>query len=103
MHCLILTRPLDYLFNTAGDLEGLRIVRMDSGAPVLESESVLAVDLVVEAMGLSVQASLQHEVHKVGCDGLFEAGALCNGGASVEQCIAEGLTVAEKIDQFLRR
>ena len=103
VHCLILTRPIEYLFNTAGDLEGLRIVRMDSGAPVLESESVLAVDLVVEAMGLSVQASLQHEVHKVGCDALFAAGALCNGGASVEQCIAEGLMVAEKIDQFLRR
>ena len=35
-------------------------------------------------------------------DNVFEAGGMLNGGATVAQCIAEGMQSAEAIDDYLK-
>ncbi len=86
---------------------------------VTDSESILKVDLVIEAMGLSLpdelRASLDGltftdegllEIAGAGSfatnrSGVFAAGAIVNGGASVVECIAEGMRAVEEIDLWL--
>lgn len=63
---------------------------------VLEGRQTLEADMVIEAMGLHPdQADLESE-------GVFAAGALVNGGASVQQCMQEGFAAAEEIDHYLK-
>lgn len=130
-HCLSLTQPVGYEVDDAGRLTGLRICRTEYGpagawgerraTPVPATESVLEVGMVIEAMGLQVADELRTALEGVAFtdDGLvktagedsfgtelekvFVAGALINGGASVAQCVAEGMRAAEEIDGFLRR
>lgn len=74
----------------------------------LHQESMLPVGLVIEAMELQVTDSLRGALAGVllpaagnGCrtnlDRVYAAGALVNGGASVGQCVAEGLAAAAAI------
>jgi len=126
-HCLTLTQPLGYEVDDAGHLRGVRICRTEYGAPgeagspirVPGSESLLGVEFVVEAMGLGPSGELKSSlatlpltadglVRTVAADssatelvGVYAAGALVNGGASVAQCIAEGMHAAAEIDRIL--
>ena len=83
VHAMMLCEPLGYELDDEGQLRGVRIRHAE-----LAIESVLTVDLVIEAMGL--------EAPETDPD-VYSAGALINGGASVAQCVAEGLAVAERI------
>jgi glutamate synthase (NADPH/NADH) small chain len=127
---LSLAKPLGYETDRNGRLTGIRICRMEYGPAdsagrrkprmVPGSESVLKVDMVIEAMGLGVADDLKKAAKGVkfnklglvktagnscatGLRGVFAAGGLVNGGASVVHCIAGGMAAAEEIDRFVRR
>ncbi|MBN1557486.1 MAG: FAD-dependent oxidoreductase [Lentisphaerae bacterium] len=125
LHLLTLTEPLGYVTDAAGRLQGVRICRTLPGsaeaggtrpcARVPDGESVLAAGLAVEAMGLEVDPALRAALPGVAfdargrvavagdgsgrtsLDGVYAVGGLVNGGASVVQCIAEGLRAAEAV------
>ena len=118
-HCLTLTEPLDYVVGDGGSLAGLRICRVNPSRERVEgSESVLAVDTVVEAMGLCVSAAVRQALEGIefselnlvqpegaagtGLASVFVAGALVNGGASVAQCVAEGMRAAEAMGRAVK-
>lgn len=77
------------------DVCGVRIRHAQLGV-----QSVLTVGLIIEAMGLEVADSVRAFVD---VEGVYAAGALMNGGASVGQCVAEGVAVAETIHRDLHR
>jgi len=101
-------QPLGYQRNSNGILSGLKFRDLET-----KTEGVLAIDLVIEAMGLEVADGVQtalvgvslDEAGRVrtidGCrtelDRVYAAGGLVNGGASVGQCVAEGMRAAEAI------
>ncbi|MBN2302028.1 MAG: FAD-dependent oxidoreductase [Lentisphaerae bacterium] len=129
VHCLTLTDPLGYEVNKQGRLIGLRTCRTVLGppdgenrrlpAPLPGSESVLPVDMVIEAMGLGISSQLRNAIAGVTftttglvktvrensfeteLNKVFAAGALINGGSTVAQCIAEGMQAADEIDKLL--
>jgi len=124
VHPLPLTRPLGYETDEGGRCTGIRTCRIKPGpgpddrtpAPVPESECVLNVDLVIEAMGLEVADTLRQALDELpfsadgflqtsgdsfnvpGFDNLYAVGALINGGASIAQCVAEGMRAAAEIN-----
>lgn len=128
-HCLTLTQPLGYETDRNGKLTGLRICRTELGPvdeagrrsrkPAADSESVLKVGLVIEAMGLGVSSEFRKAIKGVAftkdglvktnapdsyattLDKVYAAGGLINGGASAVQCIAEGMKAAEEIHRSL--
>ena len=127
-HLLILTQPLGYETDEAGKLTGLRIARTVLGEPdesgrrapkvLPDTESVLQVDLVIEALGQAIPAPLREALgdleftrHGLVATGpgsqatsvarLFAGGDLVNGGTTAVQGIAEGLRAADQIDQLL--
>lgn len=90
-------QPLGYETDPAGHVCGVRLRHTD-----LQAESVLPVGLVIEAMELQIadpiRAALGRNVSRV-----YSAGALVNGGASVNHCVAEGLAIADVIHQDILR
>ncbi len=130
-HCLILNQPLGYEFDESGDLSGVRIARTVLGQPdasgrrrpeiVHGSESVLSVDLVVEAIGQGVSDDLRRALPgiefqpngkvctaapsslRTSLDAVYVAGDLVNGGTTAVQGIAEGMRAARELDEALRR
>lgn len=130
VHCLMLTDPIGYEVDTSGKLTGLKVQRTEYGPPDISgtrlpgpvdgSEWVLEADMVIEAMGLKLPDVLKDAVSDLsftdsglvrtagedscatGTAGVFAAGAVINGGASVCQCVAEGMKAADEIDNFLR-
>jgi len=115
-HALMMTEPLGYERDASGTLSGVRVRSAASGA----AESVLPVEMVIEAMGLGIDDGLRNalagiaftedgfmhtagpETFETALGGVFVAGGLINGGASVAQCVAEGMRAAEEIDTFLK-
>lgn len=85
VHAMMNWQPLGY------ESGGVRIRHTQLGV-----ESVLAAGLIIEAMGLEVADSIH-------ISGVYAAGAMVNGGASVGQCVAEGIAVAEEIHRDLSR
>lgn len=129
-HLLILTQPVGYQTDHAGKLTGLRVARTELGPPddsgrrspsiVPDTESVMAVDLVIEALGQGIPADLREALRGVGLTkhglvaappdsqatsvaGVFAGGDLVNGGTTAVQGIAEGMRAADEIDRDLRR
>lgn len=127
-HILILTQPTGYETDGDGKLVGLRIARTELGDPddsgrrrpivIPGSESVMPVDLVIEAMGQGIPERLQHALGSVTLTkhgliatgagsqatttpGVFAGGDLTNGGTTAVQGIAEGMRAADEIDAFL--
>jgi glutamate synthase (NADPH/NADH) small chain len=127
-HLLILTQPLGYVTDEHGRLKGLRIARTELGSPdesgrrtpvsVPDSESVLEVDLVIEALGQTVPEELRAELAPLRFNGkgrlhvepdstftgtpkVYAGGDLVNGGTTVVQGVTEGMRAADEIDQFL--
>ena len=91
VHTLMNWEPLGYETDGFGKVRGVQLRHAEFGL-----EMVLKVDLVVEAMGLKLAANMLPES---GLDAarLHTVGAMVNGGASVGQCVAEGLSMAEVI------
>jgi NADPH-dependent glutamate synthase beta subunit-like oxidoreductase len=107
VHAMMDWQATGYETDASGHLCGVRIRHTE-----LYQECVLAVGLVIEAMGLQVVDALRAALTGVhlpgfGCgprtnvDRLYAAGALVNGGASVAQCVAEGLAAAAAIHDDL--
>lgn len=92
VHCLPLTQPLGYETDADGQLTGLRVKHATTS-----SEGVLPVGLIIEALELQLADGLSD----TSADNIFEAGGMRNGGATVAQCIAEGIQAAEEIDRRL--
>ena len=117
-HCNDLTQPLGFEIDKTGSLSGLRVRRKTGKTDII---SVLPVNCVIEAMGLEVSNTLKRELellsfteeglvvtrgqcsHATVLDRVFAAGALTNGGASIGECITEGMEAADEIDQVLRQ
>ena len=122
VHFLTLTRPLGYRMDADGKVTGLRIRRCleDSLNGEAMPETILASTFVIEAMGLGLEASLVSALPgcaftdecfvkttesaslACGLPGVFAGGGIINGGASVSQCVAEGMRAGREIDLFLR-
>jgi NADPH-dependent glutamate synthase beta subunit-like oxidoreductase len=95
VHALMHWQPLGYALAASGRVNGVQMRHTE-----FLLETVLHVDLVIEAMGLEVVENLlpPTTVHSTP---LYTAGAMVNGGASVGQCVAEGISVAEAIHRDL--
>ncbi len=126
VHFLILSQPLDYLHEN-GKLTGLEIARTVLGDPdrsgrrrpvtIANSESVLPVDLVIEALGQSPVEAIEKilpgvELNdkgfvKVDNDfrtniaNVYAGGDLINGGTTAVQAVAEGMKAAISMDKNL--
>lgn len=122
VHVMTMTRPVGYRLGADGKVTGLKIRKAlevtSDGAPA--PEEVLEAGLIVEAMGLGLEASLSSALR--GCSfgeeglvrtagglslacgepGLFAGGGMINGGASVAQCVAEGMRAGLEMDVYLR-
>ena len=107
VHAMMEWQPLGYSNDAAGRITGIQIRHNDLGV-----ESSLALDFVIEAMGLSTDGK---SLGKTGpaipvqnlkfCrterERLYAAGGMLNGGASVGACIADGLAAADAIHNDL--
>ncbi len=129
-HLLILTQPMGYESDGTGKLRGLRVARTELGDPdesgrrapkiVPDSQSVIAVDLVIEALGQGIPSELQQALGSVeltrhglvatgpesqatSVAGVFAGGDLVNGGTTAVAGISEGMRAAEEIDGLLGR
>ena len=125
VHFLLLTQPLVYELDADGRLKGVRIARTTLGAPdesgrrrptVVEgSESLLEVDLVLEALGQKLPADIEglgieltsDRLIKIDAEGrtskerVYAGGDAVNGGATVVQAVAEGMRAAEAMNRLL--
>ena len=129
VHLMILTQPLGYEADSQGLVTGIRIARTELGPAdasgrrrprvVSGTESILAVDLVVEAIGQAIPDDLRQAMSGVsftaeglvgtlpgsqatGVPGVFAGGDLVNGGTTAVQGVAEGVRAAGEIDRLLR-
>ena len=127
-HLCILTQPLGYETDNNGKLTGLRIARTKLGQPdesgrrtpliVPDSQSVLKVDMVIEAIGQEMPAELREALgglsftkhgllatrpdsQATALPGVFAGGDLVNGGTTAVQGVADGMRAADEIDEFL--
>jgi len=125
VHPLFLTQPLGYAVDGEGRLAGVRICRTELGAPdasgrrrpaaVPDSESVLAVDTAIEALGQAMPDDLsdalaalprteagllrvEADTGYTGVDNVYAGGDVVNGGTTAVQGIAEGMRAADAID-----
>ncbi|MDH7481772.1 MAG: FAD-dependent oxidoreductase [Armatimonadota bacterium] len=128
IHFLLLTQPIGYEYDAEGKLIGIKIARTVLQEPdasgrrkpkvVPGSESLLEVDLVLEALGQELSPDIadlipgveltQDRLIKVDehCrtsrSRVYAGGDVVNGGSTVVQAIAEGMRAARTIDQDLR-
>jgi NADPH-dependent glutamate synthase beta subunit-like oxidoreductase len=128
-HLLLLAQPLGYESDAGGKLTGLRMARTELGpadssgrrrpTAIPGTESLLTVDLVIEAIGQAMAPELKRALSDVdlapsglvavagkgslatSLAGVYAAGDLVNGGTTAVQGIAEGLQAATEIDRFL--
>ena len=127
-HLLILTQPLGYETDGQGRLTGLKIARTELGDPdesgrrkplgVPDSENVMPVDTVIEALGQGISSSLRVALDKLDftshglvstkldsqsttLPGVFAGGDIVNGGTTAVQGISEGMRAAEQIDRYV--
>ncbi len=129
-HALILTQPLGYVFDDAGKLTGVRIARTELGAPdesgrrrpqvVSGTESVLAANLAIEAIGQTLSQELADNLEglaftrgglietaapdssRTNLDNVFAAGDAVNGGTTAVRSVFEGMRAAQEMDAWLR-
>jgi len=128
VHLLLLCQPTGYVCDGGGRLAGVRIVRTRLGEPdaggrrrpeqLPDSEFVLPVQLVVEALGERMEPALSEVLAGVEITGdglvavdveslattragVWAAGDLVRGPATVVQAVADGRRVADTIDVHL--
>jgi len=128
VHFLLLTQPIGYETDDKGRLTGVRVSRTTLGEPdasgrrrpviVPNSESVIAVDMVLEAIGQKLPDGFESLIPGVlitgkrllnvdsegrtSRRGVFAGGDVTNGGATVVQAIADGMRAAREMDRLLR-
>ncbi|MDO8683718.1 MAG: FAD-dependent oxidoreductase [Armatimonadota bacterium] len=128
VHFLMLTQPVDYVVED-GKVKGVRVARTILGEPdasgrrrpevVANSESIIEVDMVLEALGQGVSDEVERllpgvdltnrrlvgvdENGKTSRKGVFAGGDLINGGATVVQAVADGMRAAEAINEYLKK
>jgi formate dehydrogenase major subunit len=127
-HLTMLTQPLGYDTDRQGRLMGLRVARTELGEPdasgrrspkvVDGTESLMPVDMVIEALGQRLPTelrealgdiaftpshliALQGDSQATSLPGVFAGGDLVNGGTTVVQAVAESMRAAEEIDRWL--
>ncbi len=119
---MALTRPVGYQVKADGKVAGLK-VQLNIGpvsAAEPQAEYVLAAELIIEAMGLGLETGLAGALPGLKFDeqglvsrasefsysgelpGVYVGGGMINGGASVVQCVAEGMAAGGEIDVWLR-
>jgi glutamate synthase (NADPH/NADH) small chain len=128
VHLLVLCQPVGYVADEGGRVTGLRVVRTQLGAPddsdrrrpveIPDSEFVLAVEMVIEAIGEATDPDVRKalgaieltadglvavdpETLATSRPGVWAAGDLINGGTTVVQAVAEGLRAARLIDDYM--
>lgn len=128
VHFLLLTQPVGYETDDKGRLSGVRAARTTLGEPdasgrrspviVPDSESVIEVEMVLEALGQKLPDGFESLIPgveltskrllKADTDGrtsragVFAGGDVTNGGATVVQAIADGMRAARAMDKLLR-
>lgn len=129
VHLMILTQPVGYETDAKGSVTGLRVVRTelseaDEGGrrrpvAVAGTETVLRVDVVVEAIGQEVEPEAYEESLRLkdgsgrpmvksgeivsAMPGVFCSGDFISGGSTAVQSIREGMDAAERIEAYLDR
>ena len=125
VHPMLLCQPQRYVTDRAGRLSGVAMLRTELGEPdasgrrrpmeVAGSEFTLDVEMAVEAIGERMDGGLSAALSGVAIDegglvqadpetlatsrpGVWAAGDLINGGATVVKAVAEGCRAAEQID-----
>lgn len=124
---MLLTQPLGYHVGPDGRLRGIWIARTKLGDPdesgrrrpmlAHERESLLEVDLVIEALGQRLDPHVECLIPGVEltCNrlikvdgfgrtsrpGVYAGGDIVNGGATVVQAVADGLRAAQAINMDL--
>lgn len=128
VHFLILSQPVEYLADAQQKVRAIRLARTQLGEPdasgrrapqlIAGGESILPVQLVIEAIGQKPPADLAQLLPGVQLNvrglvavpsqsqatsrrGVFAGGDLTNGGATAVQAIAEGLRAATEIHAWL--
>lgn len=100
-------------------LKGLRLQPTDDiRSPSPQTDSIMEVDGVVDARGLTMDPALREALRGVpftpddglvartshsfatSMDRVFAAGAICNGGTSIASCIEEGIQAAQEIHRM---
>ena len=118
VHMLTLIEPIGYAKNTDEKLTGLKCRSTDIiGGTNFE----IPVEMVIEAMGLQLADHTRESLSGIefteaglvktredspfstATQNVFVAGAIINGGATVAQCIAEGMQAAKMIDNCLTK
>jgi 2,4-dienoyl-CoA reductase (NADPH2) len=126
---LFLTAPVDYQVDGNGALTGLRVIRTRMSGPgpdgrrmpipIEGTQHAVPAEMVIEALGQQIGKELRIALSGVrltdrglvwvqpgGCQttktGVFAAGDIINGGATVVQAVAEGTRAAREIDTYLR-
>ncbi len=128
VHFLLLTQPVGYEKDSDGRVRGVRVARTVLGEPddsgrrrpivVPDSESVIEVDMALEAIGQQLAAGFEQLIAGVeltkqrlvaidpDCrtsrEGVFAGGDVTNGGATVVQAVADGMRAAKAIDEYLK-
>lgn len=113
---MTMTRPVGYEIDAGGKVSGLKVCRQPG---VMPEAGAVAADLIIEAMGLGVGEALaaalspceltgEGLVKTVGANslscgipGVYAGGGLINGGASVVQCVEEGMRAGREISDYL--
>jgi len=96
VHAMWEWQPLRYERAPDGGLRGLHIRHTGLGASAL-----LEIGMAVEAMGLGPDPRWDSLAKGPGSRGIYFAGAILNGGASVASCLADGRAAAAKIHAAL--
>jgi len=128
VHFLLLSQPVGYQKDDSGRVTGVRVARTVLGEPddsgrrrpmaVADSEAVIGVDLVLEAIGQELAKGFETLIPGVELsrkrliaidsegrtsrEGVFAGGDVTNGGATVVQAVADGMRAARAIDRYLR-
>jgi NADPH-dependent glutamate synthase beta subunit-like oxidoreductase/2,4-dienoyl-CoA reductase-like NADH-dependent reductase (Old Yellow Enzyme family) len=129
VHLLPFVQPLDFTVDGAGRATGLNLRRTELGEPdgdgrrrpveQPDSDFEMAFDLIIEAMGESVPQAVRDVLHGIELDrggrvsvgpdfatsvpGVYAAGDLVNGGATVVRAISEGCKAAEAMHAYITR
>jgi len=128
VHFLLLNQPLDYVTDDQNRLTGLKLVRTRLGEPdesgrrrpelIEDSEWIMAVDVVIEAIGNiadpdspqwypTVEIDDQKlikadpETGKTSVEGIFAGGDIVRGPALVVQAVQDGKIAARAIKEYL--
>lgn len=128
IHFLILNQPKEYLTNDQGGVSGIKLVRTElseangsgrrSPIEIKDSQWVLDIDLVVEAIGnkafeksntlypgVEIDDNKLIKAELVNCQtskqGIFAGGDIVRGPALVVNAVQDGKTAADAIDRYL--